>query len=321
MAALPGLGPMHVGIAVHRTLQLLAQEVLDRRVQNPDESSRPVPVPMIRPGPDRVDDLIARSAFQVARDEGIHLAGLKQALADLTRPYVERALELDWPEADTEVMVLGAEVVGEARIPLEGGERIILFRADRRDVDDVKERAVTITDYKTGKPISEAKMQTTRDKHFRAKVEAGTHLQAAAYAASREDPPARGRYLFLNPDLEDDLAKAVLDHEQEAVKTIFPATAGALLGAWEAGVFYPRTEDPGGKEPNACKWCDVAEACVRSDSGARLRMREVVGRAEEDLLAGRDVRRDLEQLVRIRLLGRKKTTAPAGRAGREEGGG
>ena len=320
MAALPGLGPMHVGIVVHQTLQLLVKEVLGRRVQDPDESTQPDPVPMTRPDPDRVEELIARSAFQVARDEGIHLAGLQRALADLTRPYVKRALEIDWPEADTEVMVLGAEVVGEARIPLEGSERIIHFRADRVD-RAAKKGSLTLTDYKTGKPISNAKTQTTRDKHFRAKVEVGTHLQAAAYAASREDPPARGRYLFLNPDLEDDLVEAVLDHEHEAVKTIFPATAGALLGAWEAGVFYPRVEDPDGKEPNVCKWCDVAEACLRSDSGARRRLREIVGRAEEALRAGRDVPRDLERLVRVWRLGRKDRVAPAGRAGREEGGG
>ena len=320
MAALPGLGPMHVGIAVHRTLQALVEESIGRRALGLDESLRAGPVPMPRPDPARIENLLARSAAQVACEEGIHLTGLKRALADLARPYVMSALEIDWPEATSEMKALGAEVVGETRIFTEGGERVVFFRADRADVADTEEGPVILTDYKTGKPISNAKTSATREKHFRAKVEAGTHLQVAAYAAYRADRSAMGRYLFMKPDLEAELAEAVLDHEHDAVKKIFPGVAGTLLGAWEEGIFFPRIEGPDGKEPNACKWCDVAEACIRSDSGARRRLREIVGRAEEALRAGRDVPQDLERLVRIWLLGRKDRLAPASRAGQGEGG-
>jgi hypothetical protein len=39
--------------------------------------------------------------------------------------------------------------------------------------------------------------------------------------------------------------------------------------------FFPRVVDPAGRdEPGRCKTCEVAEACLRGDSGARLRLFE-----------------------------------------------
>jgi len=317
MAALPGLGPLHIGIAVHRTLQVLMEDALDRRISRLEDALGAGAVSLARPAPEKIEAALARVAAEVARDDGIHLAGLHRVLADLAGPYVERALAIDWPEAGTVIEVLGAEVVGETRVSKnEGSERIILFRADRIDK---REGLVILTDYKTGKPISEAKRPATREKHFKAKVIAGTHLQVAAYAACQVDLPAVGRYLFIKPDLDPELAEATLDFEKEAVKKIFPAVVDTLLGAWEEGIFFPRIENPDGKEPNACNWCDVAEACVRQDSGTRRRLREVVGRAAEDLRTGREVPPDLERLVQVWFLGRKDRGDPAGRAGQEEG--
>ena len=59
----------------------------------------------------------------------------------------------------------------------------------------------------------------------------------------------------------------------------FSAATAAVLGAWEAGTFFPRVVDLAGRaEPGRCKFCDVAEACLRGDSGARGRLFEWAGR-------------------------------------------
>jgi len=42
-----------------------------------------------------------------------------------------------------------------------------------------------------------------------------------------------------------------------------------------AGTFFPRLVDPDAdKEPRACDYCGVAEACLRGDSGVRGRLRD-----------------------------------------------
>src|SRR6202035_4146944 len=62
----------------------------------------------------------------------------------------------------------------------------------------------------------------------------------------------------------------------------FHAAVQAALGAWEAGAFFPRLVDPGGRaEPARCSWCTVAEACLRGDSGARGRLFEWTMAAKE----------------------------------------
>ncbi len=45
-----------------------------------------------------------------------------------------------------------------------------------------------------------------------------------------------------------------------------------LLEGWDAGVFFPRLINARGDEPVACGFCEVAEACLRGDSGARARL-------------------------------------------------
>jgi hypothetical protein len=46
-----------------------------------------------------------------------------------------------------------------------------------------------------------------------------------------------------------------------------------VLAAWEAGALFPRLVDVAGRqEPARCRFCRVAEACLRGDSGARSRL-------------------------------------------------
>ena len=46
-----------------------------------------------------------------------------------------------------------------------------------------------------------------------------------------------------------------------------------LLAAWDAGSFPPRLLRPDrDEEPATCRGCGVKEACLRGDSGARLRL-------------------------------------------------
>ena len=130
------------------------------------------------------------------------------------------------------------------------------------------------TDYKTGKPISEARRPETRRSHFLDRVRRGTHLQAVAYLLGSEGE-SMGRYLFLRPGLDDGQRElAVTTADQDFVEA-FAAASEAVLAAWEAGSFFPRlVELDGRKEPGRCGFCSVAEACLRHDSGARQRLYE-----------------------------------------------
>ena len=55
-----------------------------------------------------------------------------------------------------------------------------------------------------------------------------------------------------------------------------------VLAAWDAGEFFPRLVDEKGAEPDACRFCDVAEACLRGDSGARARLAAWTGAQHDD---------------------------------------
>ena len=62
----------------------------------------------------------------------------------------------------------------------------------------------------------------------------------------------------------------------------FTKSVRSVLGVWDAGTFFPRIVDPAGREePGRCKRCEVAEACLRGDSGARLRLFEWSERRED----------------------------------------
>jgi hypothetical protein len=56
-------------------------------------------------------------------------------------------------------------------------------------------------------------------------------------------------------------------------RAAFDASVAALLAARDAGAFIPRLRRPDrDEEPSACRNCELRPACLRGDSGARMRL-------------------------------------------------
>ena len=61
--------------------------------------------------------------------------------------------------------------------------------------------------------------------------------------------------------------------DEERFSGALARVIGGVMRAWEAGAFFPRLVGPDlSREPRQCSHCEVAEACVRGDSGARRRL-------------------------------------------------
>jgi hypothetical protein len=276
LAALPVLDKLLLGSVVHRVLERIAREAGVEESPGGAPSSRatpeawgpPVEVPW--PGPERLTALLAEEAEAVLAEEGVLFQGLSRALAAQARPFLDRARALDWGRGA--VPVVGAESEGGVLVPdARGRPRPVRFKADRIDRDPLS-GALRLTDYKTGKPLSDAKRDDVRRRHLLRDVREGRRLQAVAYLLAGGEGAA-GRYLFLDPAAETaEFAATAADRDLLAA---FAASAGAALAAWDAGSFFPRVVDPKGHaEPLRCQWCDIAEACLRGDSGARRRLFE-----------------------------------------------
>ena len=195
------------------------------------------PVQVVWPDTMRLQHLLHAAAAEVLRDAGIGLAGLAAVLATQAQPYLEEACRLDW--AADGVSALGAEVEGSLMLRDDGGrEREIRFRADRVDVID---DSVRLTDYKTGKPVSQAKTVKTRQAHFLSDVESGKRLQAVAYvlgAHAAGAVSAEGQYLFLTPNLGDAVRRVGIRAADVAALAAFDKTARTVLQAWDTGSFF-----------------------------------------------------------------------------------
>ncbi len=284
LASLPGADPLLLGNLVHSVLEKIVQEPLLAQGAG-------VGVPW--PPEADLDRLLRAEATRLLAAEGITLPGLARALADRVLPMLVAARDADWGPLGAVVPVLRAEASEALSLRDAAGRlRTVRFRADRVDL---AAEGLRFTDYKTGKPISTARKPEARRKHFLDRVKAGTHLQAVAYLLAAQGEPALGRYLYLRPDVED-REIGVTDGDRDFAAA-FEAAATAALAAWDAGSFFPRVVDPSGRdEPPRCSWCAVAEACLRGDSGARLRLfewnerngqngrPEALGSAEEALL-------------------------------------
>lgn len=267
----PGADPLLLGNLTHK--------VLERIVNEAGVGRNGEPVSVDWPPEHDLQAWLLDESVRLLAEEGIFLPGLAKALAEQVRTRLEAAREADWSEGP--VPVLRAEDEGSLTVwDAEGRARSIHFRADRLDLLDGG--ALRRTDYKTGKPISDKRGEQTRRRHFLERVRAGTHLQGVAYRLAG-GAEALGRYLFLKPGLESREFEA--GPEDRDLEEAFAGSVQAVLAAWDAGAFFPRLVDPAGREePLRCRSCEVSEACLRGDSGARLRLFEWADRlaAEEE---------------------------------------
>jgi hypothetical protein len=277
VGALPGIDPLLLGNTVHAVLEGIVRSVggLPEDVDGPVGDRLPLAVAW--PGDAVLGRFLFEEAERLLREEGIFLPGLARALADRARPFLAAARETDW--ASGEVPAVGVEEQGMLKVwDGQGRSYPVQFKADR--VDRVGGARVW-TDYKTGQPISTARRDDARRRHFLHRVRKGSHLQAVAYLLGSQAESV-GRYLFLRPDLDPEQRELAVGRGDEEFVKAFETTVAAVLDAWTAGAFFPRVVEPNGRdEPGRCGFCSVAEACLRGDSGARLRLFEWTERARE----------------------------------------
>lgn len=285
LESLPEASPPVVGRVAHAALQEIACRALPDAPEQISDAQARAAVAVPWPDDASLDRILRGAAEQVLRDEGIGLLGFARVLAVLARPFVLRARELDWDRGEGAPAVLGAEVEGRLELTdASGRSRELRFRADRVDLVDGRLR---LTDYKTGTPLSNRKQAETRRRHLLEAVRAGRWLQAPGYALLAGAPRAEGRWLFLDPELDEDVADVAVGSQDDEALAAFRHAVTTTLGAFDAGAFFPRLVTPDGvDEPGACERCEVKEACLRGDSGARARLVRWAAAAREAAAAG-----------------------------------
>ncbi len=270
-AELPSAEPRLVGSVVHAVLErcVLVAAGPSCGPDRLEEVLRREPRSLPWPEPAALEALLVEEAERVAGEAGIRMPGFARLLALRARPFLGWARRLDWPEGASRG-VLGVEVEGQ--VELSQG-RLLRFVADRVDRGP---EGLRLVDYKTGRPPSQAVRPETRRSHLLSQVAQGKLLQTVAYAraaAACAEPHAEARYLHLDP--RRDVAERVFDARagDAELAAAFDAATSAIFGAWEQGAFVPRLVEPGDEEePHFCESCEVKEACLRGDSGARQRL-------------------------------------------------
>ena len=263
--ALPEVDPLRLGQVAHGALERLAVESGCPAGGTLAESLERAPIGLRWPAESQLDAWIDDAAREVLGPVATSLPGLARVFAGRAKALVLRARELD-----TAPEVIGAEVTGAVHV----NGRALHFRADRVDA---RPGGALLTDYKTGKPVSDAVKPETRRERLEQKVREGSHLQASAYARAQAEAggagAAIGRYLYLRPDLDPAVASVEVDADAPDLREPFEQAVGALLSARETGCFSPRLVGDQDEEAGSCQRCEVKEACLWGDSGARGRLR------------------------------------------------
>ena len=272
--ALPSaLDPPRIGSVVHAVLQELVRQQHPARSASFEALQALAPVPVRWPEPDALEALAQRCAEQVVREEGIGLPAFARVLARRALPLLEVARRLEWSTPDESPPVLGVEIEAAVSVQdAQGRQRVIRFQADRVDRVDGRLR---LTDYKTGRPLSALKKPESRRRELLEAIAKGRALQGMAYAraAASGGLAAEGRYLYLGGESSDALRELSCTSDDSEAGSRFEAGLQALLALWDEGAFFPRLREPDrDEEPPACRLCAFKEACLRGDSGARLRL-------------------------------------------------
>lgn len=281
--ALPSFEPLWIGSLVHDVLERIVAEATGHERGSLEEALGRSPVSVSWPDEASIARLLRVGAEAQLREAGVGLPGFARVLALHARPRLEVARKHGWPALGDASGVLGAEVKGALGVADASGEqRELRFRADRVDRRDGELRLI---DYKTGRPLSQAKKPATREDHLHTRVKTGQLLQSVAYALAGRaagSAGATGEYLYLDPEAEEDALvfaspAADADFEREFLDAV-----GAVLEVSDRGSFFPRLLEPGSEqEPGRCQYCAVKEACLRGDTGARARLRDWTTTASE----------------------------------------
>jgi RecB family exonuclease len=304
MEALPTVDAGLVGAAVHAVLEQLAHPALPERPARLEDVLDTEPISLDWPDATSLTRVLKETAERLVRESGSGPLELANVLEVLAMPFLEAAGRADWPH-DEPLQLCGVELLGNLEITDDRGRpRTIFFRADRVDLHRGRLR---LTDYKTGRSISEAQRAKTRRRSFLKGVGQGRWLQPVAYVLGARGRNAEGRNLYLKPDLPEEQRAFVVTAADRDFVTAFEEAVRAVLSAWDNGLFFPRLIEPDGrKEPGRCRYCSVSEACLRWDTGARARLIQWMERTEgarlEDhrakslrrlwALAGEDVREE-----------------------------
>ena len=293
LASPPEFSRRLIGIVVHGTLEHLISAALpDPRPRTIAEAIASGTTDVTMPDEEAVVRALEDAVREHATEEGLHLGGLHQALAQICMPLVRRALSIDWSGGS--VAVLGVELRGETPITIGDKTETLHFKADR--VDGSQDGSVLFTDYKTGKPVSNAKTPQTRTRHLSQKIRSGELLQAGAYAQSSEG--GRGRYLYVEEDIDEDNRAAYVDATGEAADA-FAATASALITARADGILFPRLGDGKGQSGKACRTCQHMEACVQGDSALKMRLEHMAERCATETREGKTLSPFERHLARL----------------------
>jgi hypothetical protein len=267
---LPGVDGMLVGQVVHSVLERIVLSSLEENRADLEAALAGMPVAVPWPDPQRFEELVREQSARVARREGLATIGMAPLLEARARPFLATARAVEWGADDALTGVLAIEV--EGTVAVKGVERRLAFRADRVDMGAVGPELV---DYKAAKPVSTAKTPKTRESHLRAKIARGRLLQAAAYAGSA-GADGSGRYLYLKPDEAWDVEtrNVVVCGDDTELMEPFEVAVRTIAEGRARGIAFPRVEEADGKSSEHCRFCRVAEACRRDDSGFRRRLVE-----------------------------------------------
>jgi hypothetical protein len=263
-----------VGDVVHRVLEDIVLSAAGEPRENVmDEIGSRSPRSIPWPTAARLDTILERAAREVADDAGLGPLGMAVLLAARARPFLEVARRFEWGETGSLGSVLATEVKGF--IEIEGADEVLRFRADRVDRHG---DSLCLVDYKTSGPVSCAQGDETRRKHLLNQVRTGRRLQAAAYALVSADGSARGRYLWLRPNIggaDETCRNGEIRGDDEDFSSALRDAVVAVSGARNLGAMFPRVEEPGSdRKPDQCRYCPVAEVCRRDDSSFRRRLVE-----------------------------------------------
>jgi hypothetical protein len=269
LEALPALDAMHVGDAVHRTVEAIVRSAIAAGRESLEAAQERGACEVPWPEQAALRHLLEAQAREVLREDGIASLGLVRALADRALPMLLAVRATVWPPAGAALPLFGSEVSAVCALEIEPGRTLSLhFRAD---LAAPGEAGPVLMDLKTGAPISSRTKPATRRSNFLEQVASGERLQAVAYALGSN---GEGQYVFVDPERDTPQPVFAVRHDDADATLAFETSTRMLVSAFDHGAFFPRLEEHGkGREPRRCEWCQVSEACLRGDSGARRRLR------------------------------------------------